>query len=43
MAYPWVADGGRPPDMEGSCRYIEKEIADKRHYMIFQLGSGKWG
>jgi len=29
---------GRPPDMEGSCKYIEWAIADRR--VVLQLGVG---
>jgi hypothetical protein len=28
----------RPPDMEGSCEYIEQAVADSRQGVVFQLG-----
>jgi hypothetical protein len=32
----------RPPDMEGTCNYIELAIADSRQEVVFQLGGWAW-
>jgi hypothetical protein len=32
-----VADGGTACNMEGSCEYIEKTVADSRHWAVLQL------
>jgi hypothetical protein len=38
MARPQVADGGTASNVEGSCEYIEKAVADSR-----QGGPPAWG
>jgi hypothetical protein len=32
-----------PPDMEGSCEYIESAVADTRQGVALQLGGWAWG
>jgi hypothetical protein len=32
----------RPPDMVGSCEYIEEAVADSRQGVVLQLGSSAW-
>ena len=38
MARPHVADGVTACNMEGSCEYIEKAVAEKRQGVVLQLG-----
>jgi hypothetical protein len=38
MALPQVADEGKAPHMQGSCEYIEKEVADNRQGVVLKLG-----
>jgi hypothetical protein len=41
MAHPQVAAGGTAYNMEGSCKYIEEEVADSRQGVVIQLGIGQ--
>jgi hypothetical protein len=41
MARPLVADGGRPPDMEGRCEYIKWAVANNRQGVVLQLEGWK--
>ena len=34
MTRPKFADGGTASNMEGSCEYIEKEVADSRYGVV---------
>jgi len=38
MALPQVADGGTASNVEGSCEYIEKAVANSKQGMVLQLG-----
>ena len=38
MAHPQVANGGTASNMEGSCEYIEEEVADSRQGLVLQFG-----
>jgi hypothetical protein len=41
MARPQVADGGTASNVEGSCEYIEKAVADRRQVVVLQgVGRG---
>ena len=42
MVLPQVTDGGTASNMEGSCEYIEKAVADSRQGMVIQLGGWAW-
>jgi hypothetical protein len=37
-AHPQVAAGGTDYNMEGSCKYIEKAVADSWKGVVLQLG-----
>jgi len=37
MARSQVADGGTASNMDGSCEYIELEVADSRQVVVLQL------
>jgi hypothetical protein len=43
MARPRVADGRDGLQLEVSCEYIEKAAADKRQWVVLQLGDCSWG
>jgi len=38
MGRPQVADGGMASNMEGSCEYIGKAVADSRKGVVLQFG-----
>jgi hypothetical protein len=38
VARPRVADGGTASCMNGSCKYMEKVVADSRQGLVLQLG-----
>jgi len=38
MACPQAVNGGTASNMEGSCKYIEQEVADSRQRAVIQLG-----
>jgi hypothetical protein len=35
-----AAGGDKPPDMEGSCEYIEQAVAGRRQGVVLKLGVG---